>query len=118
MKDGTREGLSLKNKRQEKQPVTEEEESKFWNSEVFGMKTAKALLNVIYFYNGKLFGLRGGEHRDIRVGNFEIGENYIRFEENVSKTYHGGLLDLKYEPRVVRHMCHSVGEKHHPCLVL
>ena len=65
----------MKNKRQEKQPVTEEEESKFWNSEVFGMKTAKALLNVIYFYNGKLFGLRGGEHRDIRVGNPRTGSS-------------------------------------------
>ena len=33
-------------------------------------------------------------------------------EENASKTSHGGLLDLKYEPRVVRHICHSVGEHH------
>jgi len=79
------EGLSLKNKQQEKQPVTEEEESKFWNSEVFGMKTAKALLNVIYFYNGKLFGLQGGEHRDIRVGNFKIGKNYI---QNISRGFY------------------------------
>ena len=33
------------------------------------------------------------------------------------KTFHGGLLDLKYEPRVVRHICHSVGEHHEPCLI-
>ena len=25
--------------------------------------------------------------------------------------------DLKYEPRVVKHICHAVGEKHEPCLV-
>ena len=35
----------------------------------------------------------------------------------MSKTYHGGLLDLKYEPRVVKHVCHEVGQKHYPCLV-
>ena len=49
------------------------------------MKTAKALLNVIYFYNGKLFGLQGGEHRDIRVGNFKIGKNYI---QNISRGFY------------------------------
>ena len=35
----------------------------------------------------------------------------------MSKTFHGGLLDLKYEPRVVKHVCHEVGQKHDPCLV-
>ena len=35
----------------------------------------------------------------------------------MSKTYHGGLLDLKYAPRVVKHVCHEVGQKHDPCLV-
>lgn len=76
------------------------------------MKTAKSLLNVVYYYNGKLFGLRGGLHRRICLENFEISDNYIPFEENASKTSHGGLLDLKYELRVVRHICHSVGEHH------
>ena len=27
------------------------------------------------------------------------------------------MLDLKYEPRVVKHVCHEVGQKHDPCLV-
>ena len=33
------------------------------------------------------------------------------------KTFQGGLLDLKYEPRVVRHIYHSVGEHQKPCLI-
>ena len=33
------------------------------------------------------------------------------------KLYHGGLCDLKYVPRVVKHVCHSIEEKHEPCLV-
>ena len=117
MKEGTRLGIALANKKEEKQPVNEEDEKKFWTMGLLGKNSAKSLLNVVYFYNGKLFGLRASEHRNICLNNFEIGENYIRFEENVSKTYHGGLLDLKYEPRVVRHVCHEVGQKHYPCLV-
>lgn len=117
MKEGTRLGIALANKKEEKQPVNEEDEMKFWTMGLLGKNSAKSLLNVVYFYNGKLFGLRASEHRNICLNNFEIGENYIRFEENVSKTYHGGLLDLKYEPRVVKHVCHEVGQKHYPCLV-
>ena len=81
------------------------------------METAKSFLNVVYYYSGKLFGHRGGEHGRICLKNFEIGGNYIRFEENASKTFHGSLLDLKYEPRHVRHICHSVGEHHETCLI-
>ena len=73
----------------------------------------------MYFYNGKIFGLRGGDHRKIVVNNFEIGPNFIKFEENASKTYYGGICDLKYVPRKVKHVCHSIGEKHESsrCLV-
>ena len=81
------------------------------------METAKSLLNVVYYYNGKLCGLYGGEHRQICLKNFEIGDNYICFKENESKTFVGGLLDLKYELCVMRHICHSVGEHHEPCLI-
>ena len=81
------------------------------------METAKSLLNVVFYYNGKLCGLHGGEHRQICLKNFEIGDNYICFKENESKTFVGGLLDLKYEPCVMRHICHSVGEHHEPCLI-
>jgi len=84
---------------------------------LLGCQSAKSLLNTVYFYNGKLFGLRGGEHRDIRVANFELGSNFIRFVENVAKTFHGSLTDLKYEPRVVKHVCHPLNEKPESCLI-
>ena len=64
-----------------------------------------------------MFGLRRREHRNITVNNFKVGSNYIEFEENVSKTFHGGLCDMKYVPRKVRHVCHKDGEKHERCLV-
>ena len=117
MKDATREGLHVKNKKEEKESVTEEEEELFWNLNLLGMSTAKSLLNTVYFYNGKLFGLRGGEHRSLVLTNFEVGSNFVKFEENSCKTFHGGLTDLKYIPKVVKHICHPLGETHERCLV-
>ena len=114
MKEGTRLGVGLANEKEEKLPVDEADENKFWTLGLLGKNSAKSLLNVVYFYNGKLFGLQASEHRNVSLENLEIGDNYIRFEENLSKTLHGVLLDLKYEPSVVKHVCHEVGQKHDP----
>jgi len=64
-----------------------------------------------------MFRLRGGEHRKNCANNFSIGPNIINFEENLCKTFHGGVTDLKYEPRKVRHICHERGQEHDRCLV-
>ena len=53
-----RQGVSLQTKTEEKEAVTEEEE-KFWSAGLFGSGIAKQLLDTIYFYNDKMFGLRG-----------------------------------------------------------
>ena len=49
---------------QEKLPVDKEDENKFRILGLLGKNSAKSLLNVVYFYNGKLFGLRASEHRN------------------------------------------------------
>ena len=92
MKDSTRQGVSLQTKKEKREAVKDEDEEKFWSAGLFGSGTAKQLLDTIYFYNGKMFGLRGGEHRKICVNNFSLGPNVINFEENVCKTFHGGIL--------------------------
>ena len=87
MKMCTREGVDLASKKSEKEPITEEEEEEiFWAKNLLGSSSSQALLNSVYFYNGKLFGLRSAEHRHITLTNFVIGQNFIKFEENVSKT--------------------------------
>ena len=88
MKEGTRSGIGLADKKEEKQHVSEEDEKKFWTMGLLGKSSTNSLLNVVYFYNGKLFGLLDSEHRNICLNNFETGDNYIRFEKNVSKTFH------------------------------
>ena len=118
MKASTREGVDVASKRPEKEHITDKEEDLFSQKGLLGSSSSEALVNFVYFYNGKLFGLRSVEHRHITLNNFVIGDNFIKFEENVSKTFHGGLLDLKYEPRVVRHICYEEGKEHTmPCLV-
>ena len=61
--------------------------------------------------------LRVSEHRSITLANLRVFDDFIKFEENVSKTFHGGICDLKYVPRSVTHICHSKGQSHERCLV-
>ena len=117
MKNATKEGLYIKCQKEEKEFVTAEEERKFWEMNLLGTSSAKSLLYTVYYYNGKIFGLRGGDHRNVVLNNFELGSNFIKFQENCCKTFHGGVSDLKYIPRTVKHICHEEGVKREPCLV-
>ena len=51
------------------------------------------------------------------LNNFELGSNFIKFQENYCKTFHGGVSDLKYIPRTVKNICHEEGVKREPYLV-
>ena len=47
--------------------ITKEEENQLWCAKVLGLETPKALLQTVFYYNGKNFCLRGGqEHRDFK----------------------------------------------------
>ena len=50
MKDGTRAGVALQTKREEKEAVSDEDEQLCWRNGLSGQSTAKSLLNSIYFY--------------------------------------------------------------------
>lgn len=55
MRDGTCQGVSLATKQNEKEPVSYNDNEKlFWVKQLLGMKTAKTLLNTVYYYNGKM----------------------------------------------------------------
>ncbi len=102
----------------ERAAITVEEEKQMWSAGVLGESSPETLLNTLYFYIGKLFGLRAKEHRILRLHNFVVTENEVSFVENVSKTFHGGLKDLKRNPRNVKHCCHADNEKDHKhCIV-
>lgn len=119
MKDLTADGVALKTKRAEEVGISAEEEKMFWDKGLLGCQTAETLVNTIYFCNGKRFGIWAKEHRDLRYANIKIVDsNSIVFDESHSKTFHGGLKDLKYTPRVIKHVCCRVENlEHFPCTV-
>ena len=94
MKDATKCGIAVGSKKVEHKEITVEEETQLWKKGLLGTATAMTLLHTVYFYNGKIFGLRAGEHRLLRKCNIIIDENFIIFYESLSKTFHGGLKNL------------------------
>lgn len=54
MKDGVREGLHIKYKKEEKEFVDEQEEATFWEKKLLGTTSAQSLLNTIYFTMAKV----------------------------------------------------------------
>jgi len=64
----------------------------------------------------KCFGLHGGKQRKICVNRFSFRPDVINFEENICKTFHGGIPDLTMKPRKVRHISHERGQEHDQCL--
>lgn len=116
MKDATKCGVAQASKMSEKEEITEREETILWDMALLGANTAESLLYTVYFYNGKLFGLRAGEHRLIRLSNIVVEGNKIVFDEFRGKTFKGGLKDLKNKPRYIEHICHENREIHSPCL--
>lgn len=118
MRKATSDGVSINSKMKERDPISEEDEALLWEKGILGCNSAKSLFRTIYFYNGKLFELRSKEQRNLRYSNFSIDSESATYGESVSKTYHGGSKDLKYKPRVVKHVC-CVGKDidHNRCIV-
>ena len=58
------------------------EESILWESGTLGLQTPMALLNTVFFLNGKNFCLRGGEeHRSLKISQI------VRCNDPISYTY-------------------------------
>ena len=74
MKQLTSSGIGVKKKQAE--PLTQEHERMLWDTGVFDLHTAQGLIYITFFYNCKLFGLRGGdEHRALVREQFVIVED-------------------------------------------
>ena len=100
-------GLGANVKRAE--PISSDEESMLWSSGQLGSQNAQALLNSVYYYNCKVFGLRSfDEHRSLQCAQFakkvdEKGRVYIEYTDFGSKTNRGGLKHIKVQNKTVRH---------------
>ena len=87
-------GVGVAHKRAE--VITVEMENKFWTIGLVGSHSPKALLNAIFYYNGKNFMLRGvQEHHTLRFSQIVRGyqPNKYTYYEHGSKNHQGGVLD-------------------------
>lgn len=119
MKNLTADEVALKTRRVEKVGISADEEKMLWEKSLLGCQMAETLVNTIYSYNGKRFGIRVKEHSNLRYGNIKIVDsNSIVFDESHSKTFHGVLKNLQCTPCVIKHVCSMVENlDHFPCIV-
>ena len=98
-------GLGTTSKQAE--PIPPNEEAMLWSSGRFGTHNAKVLLNIVYYYNCKIFGLRSyDEHRNLKRTQYskkvhEQGRVYLEYVDFGSKTNRGGLKHMKVDNKVV-----------------
>jgi hypothetical protein len=105
MKELTSAGLGCSKK--SAQPITPEMEDELWKKEIFTTKTGKGLINIIYWYACKMFGLRAtDEHRSLQKEQFTIGSDhlgkYLRFSGRSCKNWQGGLKHRRVDAKDLR----------------
>ena len=72
MTELTMKGIGTTTKQAE--AISQETENILWEKGLLRNGSSKAILNTMFFYNSKLFGLRGvDEHRNLSVEQFELG---------------------------------------------
>ncbi|CAG2223082.1 unnamed protein product [Mytilus edulis] len=96
MTELTKQGIGTTTKQAE--AISEETESTLWEKGLLGSTSSKAIMNTMFFYNSKLFGLRGvDEHRNLSVDQFELGKDqtgsFILFKGRANKTYKEAGID-------------------------
>ena len=79
---------------QEKSPISPDEEELLWDKNIFNDSTAKGLLNIVYFYNCKVFGFRAtDEHENLMTDQYVFGtangKQCVTYHERLSKTVNG-----------------------------
>ena len=85
-----------------------EEEKTLWEAKVIGTESPSALLNAVFFMNGKVLCLHGGrEHRMLKLSQFTFGSDqlgeFVVYVENGSKNCSGSYKDKADSNKVIRH---------------
>ena len=75
-----------------------DEEDVLWKTGTLGTGSPSSLVNAVFYNNGKILCLRGGEeHRKLKISQFQFdsdeGGEYVVFTENGSKNSSGSYKD-------------------------
>ena len=97
--------------------ISIDEEEKLWTTGVLGVDNPQALLNAMFFMNGKVLCLRGGrEHKALKISQFTFhsdGElEYVIYIENGSKNRSGSYKEKADSNKVIKHFANpSLGNR-------
>ena len=114
-------GLGLGTCSKQAEPITPDEEALLWTSGQFGTNNGSVLLNTVYYYNCKVFGLRSyDEHRELQCAQYqkkvdEQGHVYLEYVDFGNKSNRGGLKHMKVDNKAVRQYENPEDEEH--CIV-
>ena len=100
MKQLTKEGVGTVRKQAE--PLSREQEDLLWAEGIFSVSTGWGLTYAVFWYNCKLFGMRGAdEHRTLTCEQFDVGSDrtgrFLRFMGRNFKNVQGGLKQRKVQ---------------------
>ena len=90
-------GMGLGTTTRQAEPITPDEEAILWAKGLFGAHNAQALMNTVYFYNCKVFGLHSyDELCNLQREQFskkvdEEGRVHLEYVDYGNKTNRGGL---------------------------
>ena len=97
--------------------ISKDEESKLWEGGVLGVDSPRALLNAVFYYNGKGPCLRGGkEHRSLKLSQIVLHDDppHYVYTENGSKNRNGGINQRRVQNKVVPvFLCPEGGNRCH-----
>ena len=82
--------------------ILTEDENPLWEKGILGSATPKALLNAVFYLNGKNFHLRGGdEHEFLRISQLQYYQHPERYEyvEGGSKNHSGRVHEIMSSDR-------------------
>ena len=78
---------------------------KLWDSGAMGIGSPHVLANAVFFVNGKNLRLRGGrEHYQLKLSQFEFGDDFVHYTENGSKNRSGSYKDTRLSSIMLIHL--------------
>ena len=88
-----------------------DEEESLWKAGTLGLENPKALLNAIFFMNGKVLCLQGGrEQKSLKIAQFMFGSDqgeFVVYTENGSKNHSGTYKEKAGDNKIIKHYANS-----------
>ena len=101
--------------------ISSSEEELLWEKGILGIDSPAALLNAVFYGNGKVLCLSGGrKHWGLKLSQFEFGDekdangevtSYVVYSENGSKNRSGSYKD-KTPNKIVKHYADPALKEH------